>query len=513
MFCRNCKQAGGLRHIACILIAGLPCLAQTAPLGEAVRSGDLARVRALLNQHVDVNAPESDGSTALDWAVETDNAELAKLLLKAGASAATRSRDGVSPLSLAAENRNLEIAKALLDAGADANESLPGGETVLMAAARTGNAEVVKLLLARGARVDQKGNEFGETALMIAAAANQDQAAAALIAHGAEVNGRSATLEYPKDRFGLEGVVTILPHGDWTPLMYAGRQGSAAAARVLCEAGAEVNAVDPDGTSALLLAIMNGHFDTAAVLLEHGADANLTDKAGMGPLYATVDMNTLGEVYGRPPRASTGKLTALELMNLLIENGANPNAGLKSATLQRAHTPGESTLGAGATPLMRAAKNGDVAAIELLIAHGADVSLGAKNLTTPLMFAAGLGRGVGTFAKDYATDAEMLAAAKALIAHGAEVNAVSAAGQTAVHFAAQATDVNLPQPSDDMVRLLAAHGAKLDVADKQGRTPVEMAQGKGLRGRAGGPVAPRESTIALLRSLNVKTPENVKTAE
>src|SRR5579863_9763590 len=77
MFCRNRKQAGGLRHIACILIAGLPCLAQTAPLGEAVRSGDLARVRALLNQHVDVNAPESDGSTALDWAVETDNAELA----------------------------------------------------------------------------------------------------------------------------------------------------------------------------------------------------------------------------------------------------------------------------------------------------------------------------------------------------------------------------------------------------------------------------------------------------
>jgi ankyrin repeat protein len=504
MFFCDSKQAGGLLHkrvFACILLAVWPCLAQNTPLGEAVRSGDLARVRALLGQHIDVNAPEADGSTALDWAVEADNAELTQVLLKAGASAATQSRNGVTPLSLAAQNRNLEIAKALLDAGADANESLPGGETVLMVAARTGNAELVKLLLAHGARVDQKGNAFGETALMIAAAANQDQAARALIDHGAEVNGRSAALQYPKDRFGLEGVVTILPHGDWTPLMYAARQGSAAAARVLCEAGADVNAVDPDGTSALVLAIINGHFDTAAMLLEHGTDPNLADSAGMGPLFAAVDMNTLGEVYGRPPRPSTDKLTALQLMNLLFERGANPNAGLKSATLQRAHTPGESTLGQGATPLMRAAKNGDAAAIELLVAHGADVSLGAKNLTTALMFAAGLGRGVGTFAKDYATDAEMLAAAKALIAHGADVNAVSGAGQTAMHFAAQAADVNLPQPSDDMVRLLAAHGARFDIADKQGRTPVEMAQGKGLRGRAGGPVAPRESTVALLRTL------------
>jgi ankyrin repeat protein len=372
---------------------------------------------------------------------------------------------------------------------------------LLMIASRTGNAELVKLLLARGARVDDKGSAFGETALMIAADANQDQAAGVLIAHGADVNGRSAELKYPKDRFGLEGVLTILPHGNWTPLMYAARQGSGAAARILCEGGAEVDAVDPDGSSALVLAILNGHFDTAAVLLEHGANPNLTDNAGMGPLYAAVDMNTLGEVYGRPPRPSTGKLSALDLMKLLFENGANPNAGLKSATLQRAHTPGESTLGSGATPLMRAAKNGDVAAIELLVAHGAQVSLPAKNLTTPLMFAAGLGRGVGTFAKDYATDAEMLAAAKALIALGADVNAVSAAGQTAVHFAAEAADVNLPQPSDDMVRLLAEHGAKLDVADKQGRTPVEMAQGKGLRGRAGGPVAPRPSTIALLHTL------------
>lgn len=491
MFCRSA--------LLCLIAAA--SVAQAASLAEAVRSGDIAAAKALLRQHVDVNAPEPDGSTALDWAVQSDNAELVGLLLKAGANAATASRNGVSPLSLAAQSGNAGIARLLLEAGADANQKIAGGETILMAASRSGNPEFVKLLLEGGARVNEKGSAFGETALMVAADANKADATRELIARGAEVNGRSATLDYAKDRFGLEGVLTILPHGDWTPLMYAARQGSADAARVLCESGADVNAVDPDQTSALILAIINGHFDTAAVLLDHGADPNLADSAGMGPLYAVVDMNTLGEIYGRPPRPFTDKLSALDLMRLLLSKGADPNARLKGPTLQRAHTPGEPTLNTGTTPLMRAAKNGDVDTIELLASHGADISATQKNGTTALMIAAGLGRGVGTFAKDYATDAEMLAAAKALVAHGADVNAVSVAGQTAMHFAAQAADANLPVPSDDMVRFLAAQGAKLDVADKQGRTPVEMAQGKGLRGRAGGPVAAREGTIALLRSL------------
>jgi ankyrin repeat protein len=188
-------------------------------------------------------------------------------------------------------------------------------------------------------------------------------------------------------------------------------------------------------------------------------------------------------------------------MKILLDHGANPNAVLKSATLQRAHTPGEPTLAEGATPIARAAHTGDVAAVELLIAHGANVNQPLKNGTTPLMFAAGLGRGVSAFAKDYGTEADLIAAAKVLLDHGAGINAISTAGQTAMHFAAQAADANFPQPSDDMVKLLASRGAKLDVVDKQGRSPIEMAEGKGLRGHAGGPVKPRERTIALLRQL------------
>jgi len=418
------------------------------------------------------------------------------------ACASAQPSDGrTTPLWLATMDGDAARVAALLNAGADPDQPLPGGETPLMAAARTGNVRILELLLDRGAKVEAAGPQFGETALMVAASANQPDAVRVLLKHGAEVNARSALLTYPKDRFGLEGVVTILPHGSWTALMYAARDGAREAGRALCEGGAEVNAADPDGSTPLLLAIANGHYDTAAMLVEKGANPNQGDSSGMAALYAAVDMNALGEIFGRPARISHDNYSAMDLIKFLLEHGANPNQGLTGPALQRAHTPGEPTLGAGATPLARAARTGDVAAIELLLAHGADPSQRLKNGTTPLMFAAGLGRGVSAFAKDEGTEADLLAAAKVLLAHGADINAVSDAGQTAMHFAAQATDANFPQPSDDLVKFLASRGAKLDVVDKRGRSPIEMAQGQGLRGRAGGPVKPREATIVLLRQL------------
>src|ERR1700678_3993642 len=196
----------------------------------------------------DVNAPDADGTTPLEWAVYNDDLQTAQRLLQAGADATAANRYGITPLSLAATNRNAAMAELLLKAGADATAKLPDGDTILMTAARTGNADIVRMLIEHGADVNAKGDAYGETALVWAAQENHAEAAAVLIAHGADVNARSNPLERSKDRFGLEGVLTILPHGDWTPLMYAARQGSLETARTLVGAGASLNLTDHDNS-------------------------------------------------------------------------------------------------------------------------------------------------------------------------------------------------------------------------------------------------------------------------
>src|SRR5262245_11657538 len=340
------------------------------------------------------NAPNADGTTPLHLAVRSNDLAGVQRLLRTGANPSAANRYGITPLSLAAENANPEMVAVLLKAGADAKATLPGGQTLLMTAARTGSAEAVKLFLDNGGDVNARESANGETALMWAAAENHPEAAKALISRGADLNARSTALQYKQDRFGLEGVVTILPRGSWTPLMFAARQGSLEAAQALAEAGADLNLTDPDGLTALIIAIINGHYDTAATLANNGADPNVADSSGMAALFAAVDMNTLIEIYGRPLRKSSDRLNALGLMAVLLDRGADPNARLKSPTLQRVHTPGDRNLGEGATPLMRAARNGDSAAMRLLLSRNAGPSAEQKNRITALMLAAGLGRGL-----------------------------------------------------------------------------------------------------------------------
>src|SRR5262252_3584295 len=487
-----------MKKICCLTLLALSSLVSGTELTlvDAVKAGNRDAIHKILSTppgKSSVNAAEADGTTPLDWAVRGEDLEIAKQLIAAGANVNAVNRYGVSPLSLAAGNANGDMVEILLKAGADAKTVIKEGETVLMAAARTGNPKAVRLLIEGGAVVNAREERLGETALMWAVAENHPEAAKLLIAHGADVNALTTELKYAKDRFGLEGVLTILPHGRWTPLMYAGRQGSLEAARALTDAGADVNALDPDRLTPAIIATMNGHYDVAAMLVERGADPNITDTAGMAVLYAAVDMNTLGEVYGRPGRKSTSSVSALALMKILLDHGADPNAQLRSTTQQRAHTPGEPLLGEGTTPMMRAAKNGDAAAVRILLAHGADPALPQKNHTTALMFAAGNGRGTGVFTKDIGTERDLLESVKVLVEHGVDVNAFNDNGQTAMHFAAQV--------SDDLVRYLASHGAKIDRRDRQGHTPVDLALGIGARGRAGGPPPVREGTAALLRQL------------
>ena len=487
--------------IGLLVAAGAIADGQAPNLREAVRAGNTEAVRALLKKRADVNAADADGTTALHWAVRGNDAETVKALLKAGARPDVANNYGLTPLFLAATSGSPVIAQALLAAGANPNHTASRGQTPLMSAARAGNVAMVKALLDKGAKVDAREEVLGEQALMWAASENHADVVTLLLSRGANVNSRSNALKFPRDSFGLEGVLTSLPKGDWPALMYAARDGAPDAARALARGGADLNAPDPEGTTALVRAIINSHYDTAAVLLEEGANPNVADGSAMAALYAAVDMSSLGEIYGRPPRPVTDKHSVLDLIELLIARGADVNAKLKRATLMRNHTPGEGTLGEGATPLMRAAKHGDHRVVQILIKHGADVSAKARQGANAILFACGFGRGQSAFAEDVGVEPDFLKTVQLLVDSGADPKASNDAGGTTVHFAAQSG-------FNSVVRYLAEKGAPLDQKDKQGRTPVDVANGVGGRGRAGGPAVVHKDTAELVQQLIAKRPAN-----
>jgi uncharacterized protein len=264
---------------------------------------------------------------------------------------------------------------------------------------------------------------------------------------------------------------TVLPKGHWTALMYAARQGARAAVEALAEAGADLDATDPDGSTALALAVINGHADVVAFLLDKGANPNVADRTGMTPLYAAVDLHTMQLGFGRPDPPPSVVAGSVEMVRALLAHGANPNARLSSRILKRVYTAGDGKLGKGATPYMRAARAGDVALMKILLAAGADPALTQENGNGPLLLAAGLGfRGpIG------GTERMALEALAFSLEHGADINAVNTAGDTAVHIAATTNfaESGTSEGSLAIVKFLVERGARLDTRNKQGRTALE----------------------------------------
>jgi ankyrin repeat protein len=437
-----------------------------APIIDAAKSGNLAAVQSLIKQKADVNAAETDGTTALQWAARADNIDIVRALLKAGADAKQSNRYGITALQLAAVNGSPPMVRLLIEAGADVNAVLPEGETILMTAARTGRVEAVDALLEAGARLDAREKWYGETALHWAAAENHAETVRLLLARGADVDERSNTQTYRR-RSGQ----SVMPLGSWTPLMYAARENAIDAGRVLA-ARAKLDLVDPDGATALVIAIINANYDFAAMLLDAGADPNVVDKdAAMGPLYAAADMHRLAVGHGRPNPKPSGSLDAVDIARKLLEKKADPNAKLKAAIMQRQHTIGDSTLAAGATPLMRAAKSGETAIVKLLLDAGADPKATLANGNNALMFAAGLGWRDGSPAApsyDQGSPEDAVATIELLLTKGLDINATNTNGDTPLHAAVSG------RAAPEIVRALIKHGAKLDAMNKRGQTPLAL---------------------------------------
>lgn len=479
-------------------------------LADALMSRDAAAVRSLLAQKVDVNAPGRDGTPALHWAVRAGDLETARLLLAAGADAMRPNRLGVTPLALAAGAGNTAMMRLLLDAGADPGAADQAGETMLMIASRVGVLDAVRLLVDRGATVDARDATYQQTALMVAVREGHSSVVRLLIDRGADVNAKTRTGPTPPwvlpnsvpgfshgigiVRGGLppRGSRAPIP-GALTPLLYAARDGQLETARLLVAAGADVNLADANDITPLITAIVNNRIDVARFLIESGADIQKADWYGRTPLWAAVESRNM-DVDNATFVNSIDRAPLLELITVLLDRGANPNARTKDVPpVRRAFLRVTGSLEwvdfTGMTPFLYAARAGDVTVMRLLLQHGADPAIPTVEGTTALMAAAGV-----NWVFDQTFDegpAARLEAVRLCHELGLDVNAVNSMGITAVMGAAN-------RGSDDIIRFLVEKGARLDVKDKEGRTPLTWAEGVFL---ATHPAKAKPSSIALIKTL------------
>ena len=470
---------------ACLVLAAAaaPARANTdgLPLIAAAKAADAEAVARLLERGADVDQRQPDGATALHWAAFRDDQRVAELLLGAGADVDAANELGATPLWLAAENGGAAMIERLLAAGADANVALPEGETPVMTASRAGTAEGVRALVAAGADVNAAESTRGQTALMWAVAQGHDEVAALLVRRGADVEARSAVRPRMMHAEGTnasqydQGVVWN--RGGFTPLLFAARHGRAGAARILLDAGADVESPAPTGASPLALAALSGQGAFAAYLLDRGADPN-----AIGGGYTALHAAVL-----RGDR---------KLVRTLLAHGADPNLRLRAGTPVRRASQDWAFAPAlvSATPYWLAAWFHDADVMRELAEAGADPRLTtlerwravferaggvgpphiAGGFVPPLLAAtrgpANRGRFFNSALRDPDEDErKVMAAVRTAIAHGADVNGADLRGDTAMHAAAQRNFTTV-------VRFLAEHGAAIDAKDDAGRTPLDLAR-------------------------------------
>jgi ankyrin repeat protein len=476
-----------------------------SPLADAIRNGNRRAAVELINSGADVNATQPDGTTALHWAAYKVDNELALSLLAKGAKANVRNNFGATPLGEAVKVANVELVKALLKAGADPNAANEDGQTALMLAAKVGATDVAEALIRAGANVNAQEQFRGQTALMWAAAQDEPDVVELLLEHGASTQVRMRVNDWG-NQITSEPRAQYRPTGGLTPLLYAARSGCERCVLAMLKAGADIDWPNPDGVTPLMSAIDNMNFDVAKLLLEKGANPHLRDWHGRSALYIAVDVRAVARLgfgfEGRgggaaAERLGRNKTSSMEVIRLLLEAGVDRNPQLNMHRPGRGGNSGrfiQDLLTAGCTPLLRAANAADNEAIQVLLDAGALVDLPNVMGVTPFMAAAGVGFQIrDPSGKPTPADVEeRLRAMETLRLAGADVNAritdtsshtariarpssmTNRQGQTALYGAINWGWTNV-------VKYLLDHGARVDIADASGKTPLDA-----VKGNAGG---------------------------
>ena len=461
--------------------------------GIAVTSVAVALLAAASATAGNIDAPvRADGTTSLQEAAFQGDIAEAKRLIKAGAKVRAINAYGVNAMQLAADSGNTDLIALLLKAGADPNSPNADGETTLHLVARAGNLQAAKLLLKAGVNVDPRENFGGQTPLMWAVARRHPEMVELLASKGANVNARGAIRDYQRVATA-ESRAKSLDRGGFTPLLYAARENCRECVEILLRHKADVNLGDPSDVVPLSVAMLNANWDIARLLVEAGADVNAWDWYGRAPLHVAI--TTLQTANNRNPLDNDhpNKATGRELVNLLVERGANPN--------QQQHFGASGFGGAGdrgLTPFLAAAGTGNIEVVKLLLAHGANPHLapadgrgpiilavsprgggrgGAPAFGPPESAAASEGEGGGARASRVNPQVELV---KLLAQAGADVSLISKRhflarlrGGSALHYVVR----NGGNPQ--LIQALLDLGLNVNVKDEDGLTALDYAMGRG----------------------------------
>jgi len=462
-----------LGNVHAVLAQNFEPLKVPSPLGDQVRN-------------LDVKERGPDGSTPLQWAVYDQDIDKVRDLIRTGADVNAANNYGANAMQLAAEVAHLALLEILLDAGADTDSVNPEGQTALMLVARTGNIRAAELLINHDATIDAREQWGQQTALMWASARRQPAMMDLLIGEGADINAISAVRDY-NSHVTAEGRAKRLDRGGLTPLMFAVRENCLSCVQLLIKHGVDLNFSDPDGVSPLLLAILNENWDIAKSFIEASADVQQWDMFGQAPLFAAAGNR---RNPGLKVDGLINETQGMTIVRMLLEAGANPNMQLFYRPAKARGGP----LSRGTTPLIRAASNGDLDLIKLLLEYGAEANLPQADLQTAVSALSG-SRG---------DQDQLLEALELLISAGVDLNVMAvphhlqrARGGTPLHYAVRARN-------DKMVQALVEFGTDIDGKDIDGLTALDYAESNGHVGFLSLRQPPNPRMTELLRSLGAE---------